>query len=217
MHMPRLLSINVPLVLICVLLNACDGIEKLDEEVFYKGPEFTLKLVRYYESIFLHFNGEVFSVQCRSSATLDNQAQKRQEAGWRLISTGAALGSKNAQEVVNQIQDEYIIMDNATLVKGGNGIAVTFDACGTIRGWYPTLLPLDMIDQIDKPDMCRPKGTADCRHYDFQGDRAAQIDDIQTATSGQISFLARSKAFKDGMVIRITSKDYGKTWEFEQK
>ena len=62
--------------IVCVLVSGCDGLEKLDEKVFYEGPHFKLKLARYYESILFHFNGEVFSVQCQSSATSSYQAKK---------------------------------------------------------------------------------------------------------------------------------------------
>ena len=201
--------------IVCVLLSGCNGIEKLDEKVFYEGPHFKLKLARYYESIFLHFNGEVFSIQCQSSATSSYQAKKRQEPGWRLIGTGAAIGSKNAQEVINMVSDDYIIVSDQILVKKGGGITVSFDACGTITGWYPTLLPLQLIDQIEKPDWCAPKGGGDCRHYDFEGDRQVRIDDIKTDNLGNISFLARSKAFKDSATLRIASSDFGKAWQHE--
>lgn len=202
--------------IVCVLLSGCNGLEKLDEKVFYEGPHFKLKLARYYESILFHFNGEVFSVQCQSSATSSYQAKERQEAGWRLIATGAAIGTKNAQEVINLVTDDYIIISDQIFVKKGSGISVSFDACGTINGWYPTLMPLQLIDQIEKPDWCAPKGGGDCRHYDFEGDRQVRIDDIKTDNLGNISFLVRSKAFKDSATFRIASSDYGRTWEHEK-
>ena len=130
------------------------------------------------------------------------------------MSTGAALESKNAQEVVDYLKDEYLIMDERTVVKAGGGIGVSFDACGTFRHWSAVKLPLELINQIDKPDYCKPKGDADCRHYDFQGDRAPEIEDIRTDSSGRISFVARSKAFKDGAVYRIESQDSGRSWGY---
>jgi hypothetical protein len=199
----------------CVFLSGCGGIEKLDEKVFYEGPHFKLKLARYYESLPFHFNGEVFSVQCQSSATSSYKAKKRQESGWRRIATGPAIGTKNAQEVINLVSDDYLIISDQIFVKKGGGVTVSFDACGTITGWYPTLLPLQLIDQIEKPDWCAPKGGGDCRHYDFEGDRQVRIEDIKTDSLGNISFQARSKAFKNGAIFRITSSDYGRTWEHE--
>jgi len=113
------------------------------------------------------------------------------------------------------VSDDYIIVSDQIFVKKGGGISVSFDACGTITGWYPTLLPLQLIDQIEKPDWCAPKGGGDCRHYDFEGDRQVRIDDIKTDNLGNISFLARSKAFKDSATLRIASSDYGKAWQHE--
>lgn len=212
--MIRLLSLTIISFLIPAILSGCGGIKKLDEKVFYEGPEFKLKLSRYYQKLFLSYDGEVFSVQCQSSETLDNKAQKSQDAGWRRISTGGAIGSKNAQDLIDQVKDDYLIMDNRTLVKKSNGFLVSFDACGTFQSWYPTALPIERIDQIPKPDHCAPKGSGDCRHYDFQGDRVPKISEIETSPEGRISFVARTPAFKDGVVFRIESGDFGRTWEF---
>ena len=197
-----------------LFLASCDSIKRLDEQIFYEGPEVTLKLVRYYRNLFLSLNGEVYSVQCRSSETAGNKAGREQDQDWRTLSTGTALESKSAQEVVNDLKDEYLIMDERTVVKRGGGIGVSFDACGTFRHWGATKLPIELIDQIEKPSHCAPKGTGDCRHYDFEGDRAPQISDIRTEQSGRISFVARSKAFKDGAVFRIESQDSGRSWGY---
>jgi hypothetical protein len=204
---------NVMLVFLAgLLLAGCDSTRRLDELIFYEGPEVTLKLVRYYRNLFLSFNGEIYSVQCRSSETAGNQAGRDQDQDWRKLSTGTALESKSAQEVVDNLKDEYLIMDERTVVKRGGGIGVSFDACGTFRHWGATKLPIELIDQIEKPSHCA--GTGDCRHYDFEGDRAPQISDIRTEPSGRISFVARSKAFKDGAVFRIESHDYGRSWGY---
>lgn len=197
-----------------LLLASCDTTKRLDEQIFYEGPEVTLKLVRYYRNLFLSFNGEIYSVQCRSSETAGNRAGRNQDQDWRKLSTGAALESKSAQEVVDNLKDEYLIMDERTVVKRGGGIGVSFDACGTFRHWGATKLPIELIDQIEKPSHCAPKGTGDCRHYDFEGDRAPQISDIRTEPSGRISFVARSKAFRDGAVFRIESQDSGRSWGY---
>ena len=208
---------NVMLVFLAgLLLAGCDSTRRLDELIFYEGPEVTLKLVRYYRNLFLSFNGEVYSVQCRSSETVGNQAGREQDQDWRKVSTGAALESKSAQEVVNDVKDKYLIMDERTVVTRGGGIGVSFDACGTFRHWGATILPIELIDQIEKPSHCAPKGTgsSDCRHYDFEADRAPQVSDIRTEPSGRISFVARSKAFKDGAVFRIESQDSGRSWGY---
>jgi len=206
---------NVMLVFLAgLLLAGCDSTRRLDELIFYEGPEVTLKLVRYYRNLFLSFNGEVYSVQCRSSETVGNQAGREQDQDWRTVSTGAALESKSAQQVVNDVKDRYLIMDERTVVKIWGGISVSFDACRTLHHWSAVQLPLNLINQISKPDYCEPKGTADCRHYDFQDDRAPVIADVRADSSGRISFVARSKAFKDGAVYRIESQDSGRSWGY---
>lgn len=212
--MKQYLKISCIVLLNTLLLSGCYGTKRLDEQIFYEGPEMTLKLVRYYRNLFLSFNGEVYSVQCRSSETAGNSAERQQDPGWQTLSTGAALGSKSAQEVVNYLRDEYLIMDERTVVKIWGGISVSFDACRTLHHWSAVQLPLNLINQLSKPDYCEPKGTADCRHYDFQDDRAPVIADVRADSSGRISFVARSKAFKDGAVYRIESQDSGRSWGY---
>lgn len=204
-------------VLVALLVAGCDRFERLDEKVFYDGPEFKLKLVRYYESLFLHFSGEVYSVQCQSAATMNMKSRsKREDDGWRMITTGAALGSTSAQEIIDTVGGNYLVVDEQTFVELRNGLSVTFDACGSIQGWYPTELPIELIDQVEKPDHCAPKGTGDCRHYDFMGDRAAHIDAVTIDGSGHISFVVQSKAFKDQAAFLISSVDFGRSWHHER-
>jgi hypothetical protein len=175
---------------------------KLDETVFYDGPVFKLKLVRYYENLPLHYTGEVFRVQCSSA----------RNPGWVTIGNGGAIGSTSAEELVSAVRAKYFVMDANTLVWKGTVLKVSFDGCGTFRYWDPTTLPKDLIDPVHKPDYCAPKGKADCRYYDFHGDREPRFDQIRADSSGQVSFLVRSKAFKGGAVYHVGSNDYGKTW-----
>jgi hypothetical protein len=95
----------------------------------------------------------------------------------------------------------------------GNGVNVSFDACGSFRGWYPTAIPQDLVVPAEKPDYCAPKGSADCRHYDFLGEREPSFDQVQASPIGQISFVMRSKAIRDGKTVRVESIDFGKTWK----
>lgn len=95
----------------------------------------------------------------------------------------------------------------------GNGVNVSFNACGKFQSWYPFDLPPELIVPIEKPDYCAPKGKADCRNYDFQGDRAPKFEAIWAEAQDTISFLVRSKAFRDNRAVRGSS-DYGKTWAF---
>ena len=196
------------------LLTACDDGRKLDEFVFYKGPNFSLKVVRYYRNLFLSYNGEVFSVQCGSKHTRKYKKKITQDEGWRQIGSGGAIGSKSAQDVFNNIGNEYTIIDDKTILVTISGVKVSFDACRSFQAWYPTQLPSELVNPVEKPSHC--DGTADCRHYDFLGDRAPIYEDIEVDTNGTISFFTSSKSYKDVKRLRVTSTDFGKTWSIEK-
>ena len=181
--------------------------------MIYEGPQFRLKLVRYYENLPLHYTGEVFRVQCASPQTRNSPGRKMQEAGWVTLGNGSAIGTKSVAEVAERERQNYLIVDDHTLVWIGNGVNVSYDACGLFRGWYPTSLPQDLIVPVDKPDYCKPRGNADCRHYDFMGEREASFDEIQVTSQGSISFIVRSKAIRNGKSVRVQSTDFGKTWQ----
>ncbi len=187
--------------------------QKLDEAAFYVGPRFTLKLVRYYENLPLHYSGEVFRVQCASEKTANSPGHKTQDPGWRTLGNGSAIGSRNAAELVERERRSYLVIDEQTLVWLGNGVCVSFDACGQFRAWYPTSLPEEWINPVQKPEFCAPKGKANCRHYDFQGDRAPHLGDIHVSRQGAISFTVRSKAFRGERAIRVHSADFGNSWD----
>lgn len=195
------------------LVSCSQATQKLDEAVFYEGPRFKLKLVRYYENLPLHYTGEVFRVQCASDRTANSPGQKTQDPVWRTLGNGSAIGSKNAAELVERERRNYLVIDDQTLVWLGNGVNVSFDACGEFRGWYPTSLSEELIYPVLKPDFCAPRGKADCRHYDFQGERAPHFGDIQVSRQGAISFTVRSKAFRGEQTVRVHSTDFGKTWD----
>ncbi|MGH7526992.1 MAG: hypothetical protein ACREMX_09845 [Gemmatimonadales bacterium] len=201
------------LLLIATLLAACaGGTRKLDEEVFYQGPHFKLKLVRYHENLPMHYVGEVYRVQCASAGTAQSPAHSTQDAGWVTIGNGGAIGSKSAAELVEQVRPHYRVIDQSTLVWTGNGLEVSFDACGSFSGWYPAALPTEMIRPVEKPDYCAPTGTADCRHYDFLGDRAPRFESIEVRPDGRVGFVARSSSIRPNSAVRIESADSGRTW-----
>src|SRR3712207_3359446 len=130
----------------CALLvvagAACrGGTRKLDEAVFYEGPAFQLKLVRYYENIPLHYTGEVFRVLCRSARTADSPAHETQDAGWVTVGNGGAIGSTSAAELARRERANYRVLGDSTLVWTGTGFNVSADACGSFRSWNPTSLP----------------------------------------------------------------------------
>jgi hypothetical protein len=154
-------------------------------------------------------------VQCASVNTTDSPNLKTQEAGWVTLGNGGAIGSKNATELAERERRNYLVVDNQILVWLGMGVNVSFDACGHFRSWSPTLLPADLIVPTKKPDYCAPKGTADCRLYDFMDDRWPKYESVRVNPNGNISFIVRSKAFKLNRAARIQSMDFGKTWKIE--
>ena len=199
--------------LLATLLVACGGgTRKLDEALFYDGPQFKLKLTRYYENIPLHYVGEVYRVHCGSAETAHSRAHKTQDSGWVSIGNGGAIGSKSAAELVPLVRSSYHVIDERTLVWTGNGLEVSFDACGQFRGWYPSRLEAHMIDPVEKPEWCAPAGTADCRNYDFMGERHPRFEEIAVRPSGQVTFVARTPALRPTGALRVESRDSGRTW-----
>ena len=199
--------------ILVVLLTSCGGgTRKLDEAVFYDGPQFKLKLTRYYENLPLHYVGEVYRVHCASPATAWSPAHKTQDSGWVSIGNGGAIGSKSAAELVEPVRKSYEVIDDKTLVWTGNGFEVSFDACGHFRSWYPSRLSAEMIDPVEKPEWCAPAGTADCRNYDFFGDRHPKFEQIEVQPNGKVSFVVRTPALRPHGVLRVESEDSGRNW-----
>lgn len=197
-----------------VVLSACGpSTLKLDEAIIYEGAQFRLKLVRYFENLPLHYTGEVFRVQCSSAQTRNSPAHKTQDAGWVSLGNGGAIGSKSAAELAERERRNYLVIDDSILVWIGNGLNVSFDACGSFRGWYPTYLPDDLIVPADKPDDCKPKGNVDCRQYDYLGEREPHFKDIRVNSDGHVSFVVSSKALRNGKSVRVESADFGRTWK----
>jgi hypothetical protein len=195
-------------------LFACSpSTRKLDEAVFYEGPQFRLKLVRYFEDLPFHYTGEVFRVQCSSQQTSNSPAHKTQDAGWRSLGNGGAIGSKSAAELVERERRNFLVIDDRTLVWTGIALNVSFDACGSFQSWDPTSLPESWIVPSKKPDYCKPLGTADCRYQDFQDEGKPRFEEIRVTSQGSISFIARSKAIRNNNSVRVQSQDFGKTWQ----
>ncbi len=185
----------------------------MDEAPIYGGPLFRLKLVRYYENLPFHYTGEIFRIQCASAQTQNSPAHKTQDAGWVSLGNGGAVGSKSAAELAERERSRYHVINEHTLVWIGNGVNVSFDGCGSFKGWNPTAIPSDFIIPTEKPDYCTPKGNVDCRQYDFLGEREPRFEHIHASPNGQISFVMRSKAMRVGKVVRVESTDFGKTWK----
>ena len=196
-------------------LSACRvGKTRLDEHVFHEEAGFRLKVVRYYENLPFHYTGEVFVVQCQSDATRSFEPHATQDAGWRVLGSGGAIGSASAAELVPALRQQYRMQEGA-LVWLSTVFQVSFDRCGRFAIWDPSGLPAKWIDPVEKPDHCAPKGTGDCRYYDFHGDRAPVYDEIRVALGGHVSFRVRSSAFAGVAALRVASEDGGRTWSVD--
>ena len=200
------------------LVASCDlSARKLDEDIFYEGPGFRLKVSRHYENLPFHYSGGVFRVQCASARTAHSPEEEMQDAGWVTLGNGGAIGSGSAQEIAERERHKYLVIDTQTLVWVGNGLSVSFDACATFAGWYPTKLPVNWVDPLEKPDYCAPRGTGDCRHFDFTGSRAPRFSDIEVEpATGLIRFTVRSAALRGVGAVSVKSLDFGRTWSLTE-
>jgi len=197
----------------CALLIACGNPnQRLDEHVFYDGPQFRLKVVRYYRNIPFNQLGEHAVVMCQSENTREFPAHEQQDAGWRMLGARDAQGSKDATEAALRVKDDYEVLDDYTLTGKMNVFNISFDACGHFINWDPGRLPQAMINPVEKPDSCAPNGPADCRYYDFEGDRAPRYEQIRAAGKGQVSFTASSATFKGVELLRVHTRNNGAVW-----
>ena len=115
----RLRTIAAAALLVSAGLTGCTDTRRLDEAVFYQGPVFTLKVVRFYRNLFFSYNGETFSIQCSSEDTAGWGGNKFTEPGWYELGSGGAIGTKNADDVIEQVKAQCIIVNDSTLAMPG--------------------------------------------------------------------------------------------------
>ena len=146
---------------------------------------------------------------------MKSPAHEQQDAGWRMLGAEDALGSKSAKDAALRLKDVYSVVDDQTLIAKLNVFNISFDACGHFTNWNPGRLPQELINPVEKPDSCAPNGPADCRYYDFEGDRAPRYEQIHVAGKGQVSFTASSPTFKDVELLRVQTRNNGAVWHVE--
>jgi len=209
--------LHVPCVIIlCSLLAACGNPnQRLDEYVFYDGPEFKLKVVRSYRNIPFNYLGEHAVVMCQSENTAEFPAHDQQDAGWRMLGSGSGQGSKNAEEAAAAVKNDYQVLDEHTLIAKTSVFNISFDACGHFINWDPSRLPPSMMNPVQKPDSCAPNGPVDCRYYDFEGERAPRYEQIRVTGKGQVGFTASSKTFKGVTLLSVQTSNNGAVWHVE--
>lgn len=207
---------SVYAVIFCTLLAACGNPnQRLDEYVFYDGPQFRLKVVRYYRNIPFNQLGKHAVVMCQSENTAKFPSHEQQDAGWHMLGAGDAQGSKTAKEAALRIKGDYEIFDDHTLIVKMAIFNISFDACGNFINWDPGRLPQALINPREKPDSCAPDGPVDCRHYDFEGEGAPVYKQIQVAGNGQVSFTASTPTFKGVESLHIETGNNGAVWHVE--
>ncbi len=206
----------VCIITLFILLAACGNPnQRLDEYVFYGGPQFKLKVVRYYRNIPFDQLGEHAVVMCQSASTTRLPAADPQDAGWRMLGPLEARGSNNAQQAALGVKDDYEVLDDHTLIGKTQVFNISFDACGHFINWDPGRLPQAMINPLAKPDSCAPNGPADCRYFDFEGERKPRYEQIRVAGKGQVSFVASSPAFRGVELLRVRTRNNGAVWHVE--
>jgi len=198
------------------LLVACgEPNQRLDEYVFYDGPQFRLKVVRYYRNVPFNYLGEHAVVMCQSETTGEYSGREARDAGWRMLGEAPARGSKDAREVALRVGEDYQVFDDHTLIGKTNVFNISFDACGQFINWDPTRLPQAMIESVQKPDSCAPDGPLDCRYSDFEGDRKPQYEQIRIAGKGQVNFRVSTPAFKGVQFLRVQTRNNGAVWHVD--
>ncbi|MEJ2090005.1 MAG: hypothetical protein P8Y69_16340 [Gammaproteobacteria bacterium] len=111
------------LLLIGLVSSGCGGPKRLDEAVVYDTDALTLKVVRYYESLFLHYDGEIFVVMCRDPSTGAMPAMNTQDAGWRMLRRGGAIGTTSAADLLPSVRESYVLTPSGGLIDRGGGAA----------------------------------------------------------------------------------------------
>lgn len=202
------------LFLVVVMLTAgCGGPRRLDELVVYDTETFTLKVVRYYESLFLHYDGEIFVVMCRDPSTAAMPAMATQDAGWRMLGRGPALGTTSAADLLPAIRERYLVRPAGGLVVRGVVLRASRSGCGPFIIWDPTRQADLEIDPVPKPDFCAPVGTGDCRYHDFFDERRPAYEDVEI-DDDRIRFIVTSPAFVPSRTLEVTSTDGGRSWQW---
>ena len=191
------------LLVLPLLLSSCFSINrKLDEHIFYSGPQFRLKLSVHYERTYAVLIDERFYrsvVQCAP-------------AGGEWVDVASAQAAKeSARKIAAGLASSYVIAGERTLVWTSGAVNVTFDACRTFALWSPLSLPAEAIDPAPKPEHCSAP-RVDCRWYDFMFDRVPSYANVRVEAPGTLSVRVRSKAFREGKPFDVRTTDYGRTW-----
>lgn len=199
--------------LIAVLgIVACGpSVRKLDETVLYSGPFFELKVVRYYQSLFLSFNGKVAFVACRSARTLDRPGGPTTDPGWVQVRSVPAIESNSAEALRSSAWNNITIVRDTVLIAAEPILSISYDGCRTFRRWDPRGLPDSLLTPPVLPSYCAPVGTVDCS---FMSDYVeVAYSELEADPRGSIAFTVTGPRFVNGLKLRVESSDSGRTWQ----
>ncbi|MDT8385994.1 MAG: hypothetical protein RQ736_00665 [Thiogranum sp.] len=189
--------------------------ERLDEHLFYDGPELQLKVVRYYRNIPFSQLGETAVVMCRSENTRDFPSPDPQDKGWRILGEAGSNANHDAADIAQRVKHDYQVFDQRILAASLQVLNISFDGCGHFIGWDPTRLPKGMIDAVKRPESCAPQGIADCRYLDFEADRTPRYADLQVRATREVSFTVSSPAFNGVQALQVHTPDRGELWHVD--
>jgi hypothetical protein len=186
---------------------------RLDTVVFYRGPKVQLRVVRYREYDPLSNIGYSYVVECRSGRH------------WTELASALDNISPNAAAIAKEVARQFKTVGGGVVwLKDYAPPAVASDSC-TFNEWQPWYVDVKYIDPAKpqaanlrpinpdaKPSFCAdPK--IDCRPWEFGGARRPRYTNFKLDPDG-ISFDVTSLAFKDGVAMRVETRDLGATWTY---
>lgn len=220
----------------------CSCTYKIDEKIFYSGNGIQLKVATYYENLPLHFNGNVFRIQCRSAKTDNIIATKMNDATWTeylpIASDFFKLGYTSESKMdLNRISavamKKYHITDYETIITESNkAVAVSFNGCKSFQSWSLDTLPhSEMIDSTPEFVECvnntkksmswshvkasvEKKGSIEevCKLSKLEGIHLPFFSEFIASRDGKAHFRIESSGFKSIKAIIVETSDFGKTW-----
>jgi hypothetical protein len=197
--------------------------ELLGEVTFYKDKDLELKVVKIFENLPLHYVGNHWSVACKSVKTATKPEWKFDliEAGWNrapystyLIDSGR--NDDSIEAVAAAAKKAYYREKDVFIILSGTGIHFSFDLCYSFVGWdalqnFPKEIEVSPTPEYEKClKQTGLKNPQTCDYFNFAQANQPTFDEI-VAENGKISFRMTAKALK--APLKITSQDFGKTWQ----
>jgi hypothetical protein len=207
--------------------------EKTGEQALLDRPGLALAVVQVYEALPWHYYGLRHTLACRSPATVTAASPAHRSdglaPGWTAVgwlpgvpgrSPSKSVREKGLADAVAASRDR-IVVGEGWIAWRERVLRVSVDGCASFAEFVPwRSLPPEDIAPAPRPDSCRPE--MDCRHFDFEGPRAAAYSDIAVVPLGgsaahhRISAVMRSSAIRDGAPRRVVTEDGGRTWRVER-